>query len=454
MTKAVFIATAEPFSGKSLVALGLVNLLLGQARRVGYFKPLIDYDPAQQLDPHLDTVNQHYKLGLPYADTYAYTRPEALRLMEAGAQGELIDRVIHKFKQWEDAYDFTVVEGSDFDGDGVAFEFDANVSIAKNLGVPVILVVSGQGKTTAQVVSTALTLLHAFAAREVVVLQEQSDATLPLGSGKNANPAQFRAYANKFEDYIHDGAAQSYTEAQLYGSMAACQATGQTVSQCNTIRTAPANTHANPNAKVYLTDTWARPDMVFAHKVTTADTTSVDGRPIVDTSAPGGAATQATLYYQTLAVMTKDLHDSIYGEATLNGKFAGVVGVGDAFQRAFDQGVVKTGGYYDANGVYTTPQAGDLMNLWWDDYLHASKYGSYLDALMQFGTITGLNPLSLGANEIAAFDLGISSADALTLQRIAAEQLGLRTVPEPAMLSMMALGFGLIGWTRMRRQRH
>ena len=171
MTKAVFIATAEPFSGKSLVALGLVNLLLGQARRVGYFKPLIDYDPAQQPDPHIDTVNRHFKLGLPYADTYAYTRPEALRLMEAGAQGELIDQVIHKFKQWEDAYDFTVVEGSDFDGDGLAFEFDANVSIAKNLGVPVILVVSGHGKTTAQVVSATLTLLHAFAAREVVVLQ-------------------------------------------------------------------------------------------------------------------------------------------------------------------------------------------------------------------------------------------------------------------------------------------
>ena len=69
MTKAVFIATAEPFSGKSLVALGLVNLLLGQARRVGYFKPLIDYDPAQQSDPHIDTVNRHFKLGLPYADT-------------------------------------------------------------------------------------------------------------------------------------------------------------------------------------------------------------------------------------------------------------------------------------------------------------------------------------------------------------------------------------------------
>ena len=64
---------------------------------------------------------------------------------------------IHQFKQWEDNYDFTVVEGSNFLGAGTAFEFDANVSIAKNLGVPVILVVSGEGKSTAQVISAVLT---------------------------------------------------------------------------------------------------------------------------------------------------------------------------------------------------------------------------------------------------------------------------------------------------------
>jgi phosphate acetyltransferase len=170
MTKAVFIATAEAYSGKSLVALGLVNMLLGQARRVGYFKPIIDHDPAQQTDPHLATILSHFKLPLPPTDTYAYTRPEALRLLETGAQGELIDTVIRKFKHCEDAYDFTVVEGSDFVGAGLAFEFDANVSIAKNLGVPVILVLSGEGKSTAQVISSVLTTLRSFETREVPVL--------------------------------------------------------------------------------------------------------------------------------------------------------------------------------------------------------------------------------------------------------------------------------------------
>jgi hypothetical protein len=281
---------------------------------------------------------------------------------------------------------------------------------------------------------------------DVVVLQEQSDASLPLGSGKNANPAQFRAYADKFEKFIHNGAAQSYTETAMYGSLAACQATGSSTTTCNTVRNIAANPNANPNAKIYLTETWARPDMVYAHLVTSPDPASPTGSPI-----PDAPLTQATLYYATLAAMTEDLHDSIYGEANANGHFAGVIGVGDAFQLALDQHLAKSAGFYDAKGVFSIAATGDPMNLWWDDYLHASKYGSYLDALVQFGTITGLDPRSLGLGEIAARDLAIAPADAVALQRIAAQQLNF-AVPEPASLATFALGLAVIGFARKRRR--
>ncbi|WP_375435297.1 phosphate acetyltransferase [uncultured Hymenobacter sp.] len=170
MTKTVFIASAEPHSGKSLIALGLVDMLLGKAQKIGYFKPIINASETKKKDVHIETVLSYFNLPIAYEETYAYTRPQAMRLMEADRQGDIIDTVIHKFKTQEDRYDFTVVEGSDFVGEGTAFEFDANLSIAKNLGAPVIMVISGAGKTTAQLVNTALTVWRNVEAREVQML--------------------------------------------------------------------------------------------------------------------------------------------------------------------------------------------------------------------------------------------------------------------------------------------
>ena len=71
----------------------------------------------------------------------------------------------------------------------------------------------------------------------------------------------------------------------------------------------------------------------------------------------------------------------------------------------------------------------DKINLWWDDYLHASKYGSYLSALVIFGKLTGINPATFGATEKAAADLGIGPGDAGRLQRVAWEQLAAEGMP-------------------------
>lgn len=108
-----------------------------------------------------------------------------------------------------------------------------------------------------------------------------------------------------------------------------------------------------------------------------------------------------------------------------------------------------------ARDMYAADATTDgLIDLWFDDGTHASKYGSYLSALTLFGTLTGLDPASLGASEIAARDLGISVADALILQRVASDQLGFATaVPEPETWAMLLCGLGLVGAVARRRGR-
>ncbi|RDC64933.1 phosphate acetyltransferase [Adhaeribacter pallidiroseus] len=170
MTKTIFIASAEPYSGKSMVALGLVNMLLGKAKKIGYFKPIINSSPTNKKDVHIETIVHYFNLPVQYADTFAFTGSEVMRLIEANNQGEIIDTIISKYKQFEENYDFTLVEGTDFTGEGTAFEFDINVTVAKNLGIPVVLVVSGENKTTAQVINSVFTTLRNFEAREVQII--------------------------------------------------------------------------------------------------------------------------------------------------------------------------------------------------------------------------------------------------------------------------------------------
>lgn len=253
---------------------------------------------------------------------------------------------------------------------------------------------------------------------DIVVLQEQSDAALPAGRSRNANLAAFDGFADRFERFIHDGAAQRFTEAQLFGGLPACEATGLSEADCKRPHDIAANPNASATTRVWLEQTWARPDMVEAHAATRPDLDSPDGRPVDTGSA-------APTYYASLAAMTADLHAAFQARAAANPGFAGVVPVGDAFQRAVDQGLAR------GHGFYGNADATEALDLWWLDRTHASKYGSYLAALTLFGRLSGRDPLALGGNEQAAADLGIAAATARALQRVASEELGFSSGTRP-----------------------
>lgn len=170
MNKTIFIASAEPYTGKSVIALGLINMLLARTNKIGYFKPIIRQTAPGEKEIHIETILNHFSLPIEYADTYAFSGQEVLRRLESEGMGEIINTIITKYKKLEEAYDFTVIEGTDFLGEGLAFEFEINVSVAKNLGAPVLIVVSGERRTTAQVVTAALNVLRNFESRELQVI--------------------------------------------------------------------------------------------------------------------------------------------------------------------------------------------------------------------------------------------------------------------------------------------
>jgi phosphate acetyltransferase len=170
MTKNIFIASAEPYTGKSVIAFGLINMLLSKTQRVGYFKPIIAQEDAEKKDPHIDALLDYFNLPINYADTFAFTRQEVLGQQQTENRSAVIDTIISKYKKAEENYEFTVIEGSDFLGEGTAFEFESNVLIAKNLAAPVLIVITGEQKSTAQVVNTSVNIYRNFHSRDVQVL--------------------------------------------------------------------------------------------------------------------------------------------------------------------------------------------------------------------------------------------------------------------------------------------
>lgn len=148
---------------------------------------------------------------------------------------------------------------------------------------------------------------------------------------------------------------------------------------------------ANPRAKLYLFATWSRADQVYP------DTANSPwkGKPIQQ--------------------MGQDVHAAYRQVVKEEPRFAGISPVGLAWNRAIDTGVA------DAN-PYDGIDAGKL-DLWAYDHYHASAYGYYLEALVDFGTITGHDPLELDGKDRVAEALGISPQQSHALMQVAHDTL-------------------------------
>lgn len=170
MSKAIYIVTTEPNSGKSIVSLGLMQLLLGRTAKVGYFRPIIDDVPNGKTDNHIDTVLSYFNVDMKPEEAYAYTRSQVVQLKNQDKDDEIVGHIIHKYKTIENKFDFVLVEGTDFSGEGAIIEWDINVLIAKNLGIPAVILASGKNKTLGELVGNLYMAYDSFKEKGVDVL--------------------------------------------------------------------------------------------------------------------------------------------------------------------------------------------------------------------------------------------------------------------------------------------
>ena len=170
MNKAIYIATSEQNSGKSIITLGLMSMLIGKMAKVGYFRPIVEDFEEGGFDNHIETVVGHFGMDIEFEDAYAITKSKLIKKKNKGKIGEVLDLIIEKYKKLEERFDFVLVEGTSFTGEGTVIELDMNVLIAKNLGIPTIIVGAGVGKTLEELIDSLYLAYDSFKVKDVEVL--------------------------------------------------------------------------------------------------------------------------------------------------------------------------------------------------------------------------------------------------------------------------------------------
>ena len=168
MSKNLYIATMEPRSGKSVILLGLMELLSRRIQNIGIFRPIIQ--AGERKDDYIELALARYKLKFRYEDLYGCTHQEARALLSSGQYESLMKTLVNKYKALERQSDFVVCVGTDYTGVATAFEFDFNADVANQLGCPLLTVVSGEGKTAEDVVAATKVTREAFQDKGCTIL--------------------------------------------------------------------------------------------------------------------------------------------------------------------------------------------------------------------------------------------------------------------------------------------
>ena len=139
MARSLYITSSEGDTGKSTIALGMVDLLSRTVRRVGVFRPVAR--STDQRDYVLEVLLAHDGVDLSYEQCVGVTYEDVHADPEAA-----LARIVTRYHDMARECDAVVVVGTDYTDVAGPTELAYNARIAANLGAPVLLVVRGTGR--------------------------------------------------------------------------------------------------------------------------------------------------------------------------------------------------------------------------------------------------------------------------------------------------------------------
>ena len=167
----IYIASPEGDTGKSTIALGVLQMLCASAARVGVFRPIAR--SSTETDYILELLIDHTTADLSYEQSLGVSY-EAVHADPDAALGEIVSR----FHDVASQCDAVVIVGSDYTDVGSPSELGFNARIAASLGAPVLLALRGADRTADEVLQLAqlsLSELHNYHAHLAAIVANRCD---------------------------------------------------------------------------------------------------------------------------------------------------------------------------------------------------------------------------------------------------------------------------------------
>ncbi len=166
----IYVASPEGETGKSTIALGILNRLSSMVPKVGVFRPITR---REERDYILELLLAQSNAGLTYEECVGVTY-QRLHEDPEGAIADIVDR----YHAVASRCDATVIVGSDYTDVATPTELAVNARIAVNLGAPVVLSVRAFDRTPeeiAQAIELCIVELAAQHAHTAAVVANRCD---------------------------------------------------------------------------------------------------------------------------------------------------------------------------------------------------------------------------------------------------------------------------------------
>src|SRR5512136_934659 len=158
----------EPQSGKSVVLLGIMELLSRHVQKLGFFRPLVR--EGETKDSAIRLISNRYHLPFSNRVKYGMTFEKARTFVAEEKYDEVLKRILGEYGSLESHCDVVVCLGTGFHDIPPGLALDFNIDVANNLGALAAPVATGFGQTPQEVISRSLVLLNLLEAKRCEVL--------------------------------------------------------------------------------------------------------------------------------------------------------------------------------------------------------------------------------------------------------------------------------------------